>query len=302
MWRRDNIKLLKENNDILKRLVGLKDDRKIDEIHYVIGNHDYIIETMKKNHPSLDHFNYVSGSSANPRNLELPLKKEPPFQRKYILRHGHQDEFEDVGYLYDAISNEMCHQGEIRGAITSWAWDYPIPFFFFVGILVAICFGIVSWWLWSFGAIIIAPAIGVIVHLLQKRKPPSQEEQARILFRRLPKQTRREIIDYLSRLPENRQGFRPLRAKEIQDGQRRVKRRIPDIETEKAVADLNYILMDQRGRKYKLPLNNKYLIVGHTHVKDDHGFVWNLGCWEKNQKHWYLTINRIGHPDMIEWK
>ena len=93
-----------------------------------------------------------------------------------------------------------------------------------------------------------------------------------------------------------------MREKEIQDGRRRVKRRIPDIETEKAVADLNYILMDQRGRKYKLPLNNKYLIVGHTHVKDDYGSVWNLGCWEKDQPHWYLIVNGIGEPDMIEWK
>jgi len=300
LWRRKNSKLIKENKEILKQLVELKGADKIGEIHYVIGNHDYIIETMKKDYASLDQFNYVSGSSATTRSLELPLEGVPPFQRKFILRHGHQDAW-GAGQISDAICNEMCHQGEWRGAITSWAWDYPIRFFFFLGILAATFFGIISWWLWLLGAIIIAPLIGVSVVLWQKRKPPSQEEQAMILFRNLPKQTRRRIIDYLSQPPETREGLGLLSEKEIQDGLRRVKRRIPDIETKKAVAELNLILKDQRRRKYTPPTHG-YLIVGHTHVKDAVGRVWNLGCWEKNEKHWYLTINEIGHPEMNEWK
>jgi len=120
------------------------------------------------------------------------------------------------------------------------------------------------------------------------------------LFRRLPKQTRRRIVDYLSKRPAEREGLR-LSEEEIQRGRRFIQRRIPDIEPEKAVADLNHILMNQRAHIYRPPPQKGDLIVGHTHVKDGVGPVWNLGCWEKDERHWYLIIDGTGQPKMNPW-
>ena len=43
-----------------------------------------------------------------------------------------------TGYFNDAICNNLCHQGELLGGITSWAWDYPLPFCFILGLIILI--------------------------------------------------------------------------------------------------------------------------------------------------------------------
>ena len=43
LWRRDDECVFERHHDILKDLVDMKNNKKIGELHYLVGNHDYNI-------------------------------------------------------------------------------------------------------------------------------------------------------------------------------------------------------------------------------------------------------------------
>jgi UDP-2,3-diacylglucosamine pyrophosphatase LpxH len=111
-WRRNNAKIITENEDILEKLNNLN----AKNIHYVIGNHDYYMFNLRERYG--DNF---------PFTISKYLRLEDGGNRFYFI-HGY--EFEVLSLepmtleMYEEFSEKMCFNEDIIGGIASHLWDF----------------------------------------------------------------------------------------------------------------------------------------------------------------------------------
>ncbi|MHA1908969.1 MAG: metallophosphoesterase, partial [Candidatus Thorarchaeota archaeon] len=138
LWRRNDIEVMVEQNDLLERLVRMKEDKKIGTLHYLVGNHDYIVPWYVKWGYLFRRFSNTrlnlqqfSIRKASCRDIDSLVLKKSPDGNIYTFRHGHQDnEATQVAPgVYDGISILLCSSGNITGSFFSWIWAnrYYIP-------------------------------------------------------------------------------------------------------------------------------------------------------------------------------
>jgi len=98
LWRDDDDVLFDKYSDILERIGKLKNESgKIKNLQYVIGNHDFVMPFYKEQGKEevkrlLEPFTLTSPSCVTPVSLELPSDGSRLTGRKFIIRHGHQEE------------------------------------------------------------------------------------------------------------------------------------------------------------------------------------------------------------------
>ena len=117
-WRRQNAKLLVENQQIIEHILSLPC-----KITFLRGNHDYYLEDLA------DRF-YHSTSSES-RNFEVAKTLSiRSGQKNFFLTHGYEFEvfaspfLEPLGLeAYEDFSKVMCMSEDISGGIASSIWE-----------------------------------------------------------------------------------------------------------------------------------------------------------------------------------
>lgn len=110
-WRRNSIKSILENKDALTKISELN----ADNIHYLIGNHDYyILEWYRKYKDSY------------PFTVSKDLRLEDA-DKKFYFTHGYEMEVL-VNYdlnleTYEKFARDMCWNSDERGSFVSKLWD-----------------------------------------------------------------------------------------------------------------------------------------------------------------------------------
>jgi UDP-2,3-diacylglucosamine pyrophosphatase LpxH len=111
-WRRNNAKIITENEDILEKLNNLN----AKNIHYIVGNHDYYMFNLSERYE--DNF---------PFKISKNLRLEDGGNRFYFI-HGY--EFEVLSLepmtleMYEEFSEKMCFSEDIIGGIAGHLWDF----------------------------------------------------------------------------------------------------------------------------------------------------------------------------------
>jgi predicted phosphodiesterase len=312
MWRRNNMKLVKENEDILEMLHDLKTNGNVGTIHYIVGNHDFTIQSEFPNLNKL--FTFYSGSSTEPVWVELPIHSEGGelTDKTFKFMHGHQlgaGKADSIIPMYDGVCAALCKQGDLRGRIASALWDlryaFPVvfliltaPAFLYLGVIWAIALGLLA-----------AGSFVAIYGIGKRRKEKSGlgfNEQVYELIEALPLRTKRRIIQYLKAPPHKRRQFTKVSASDIDKAYNRVKDHIVDIDRESAhtiINDVAKTLPTRLGFDVVLDaLNpNEHQVIGHTHEAEQGAKLTNLGCWVKGSPYNYLVINNEGQHDLKVW-
>lgn len=110
-WRRKNLEIITENKDILEKLTNLK----AENIHYVVGNHDYYM--LKLNERYENNF---------PFEVKKFLRLEDGGKKFYFI-HGYEFEVLNLEPMtleeYEGFSEAMCFNEDIVGGIEGDGWD-----------------------------------------------------------------------------------------------------------------------------------------------------------------------------------
>jgi UDP-2,3-diacylglucosamine pyrophosphatase LpxH len=110
-WRRNSVKTILENQDIINKIRDLN----VDNIHYLIGNHDYYIiewyEKFKDSYPFTVSKNLRLEDSGN----------------KFYFTHGYEMEVL-INYdldleTYEKFAHDMCWNSDKRGSFVSKLWN-----------------------------------------------------------------------------------------------------------------------------------------------------------------------------------
>jgi predicted phosphodiesterase len=102
-WRRSAKNVVEENKRVLHMLGDLGA-----QIHYVIGNHDYSVESLELDVPFL----YTK---------DLVLRSG---HRVFRFIHGYQIESHPLIHFYEGISSVLCTSGDGTGKILSDVWEF----------------------------------------------------------------------------------------------------------------------------------------------------------------------------------
>ncbi|MGY5870816.1 MAG: metallophosphoesterase [Candidatus Thorarchaeota archaeon] len=316
-WRRDNKGLIEDSEDIFDMFKNLLEKQKIGAIHYVIGNHDFIIDTLDKRFPILaELFTFQSGISSKPKWFELPLAEEnKSFTKNFRFIHGHQLReglADPVIPWYDGLCFALCQQGDLLGRIASTAWEFRIIVPIIAACVTALLFYF-SLTLWSIIAAIITVLLGIGIYGVGKRRELKEkltfDEQVEVFIEALPFRTKRRIIRYLKSPPHKRRKLDIVSEKDVLKAYTSVEDKIPDIAAEKAHEIINNVLKTiPTYKSYEIISTtlspSVHQVVGHTHHEEAGVDLTNLGCWEKGHGHHYLVINNQGIQNLkeFEWK
>ena len=110
-WRRNNLEILAENEDILEKILDLK----AKNIHYIVGNHDYYMDNLGKRYG--DNF---------PFTISKGLRLEDGGNKFYFI-HGY--EFEAMNMepvtldMYEEFSEKMCFSDDFIGGLAGHLWS-----------------------------------------------------------------------------------------------------------------------------------------------------------------------------------
>jgi len=306
LWTRDDRRLMRETEGLLEKISSLKEQGRIGVIDYVVGNHDFTIESLKTDYPVLNAFDFKSPTSEKPAWLLLrPPKQTGSRKQTFGFLHGHQLLEGSASKVYDGTCRYLCSQGDFRGWLSRLAFDIRnwVPVVFGVA---ALAFFVLSRNLSALAAAIVAVASAVTLY----RSPPdlesisamSYDEQIEVLVRTMRWRDRRRLVRYLKQSPHKRSGMAPLDLENVQHAYHTAQRRLPDIIPEETHAAL--------GKSLGAPLDDSAIsalvmdahrVLGHTHkqVNDEH--YTNLGSWEKKSRHWYFTVSENGDHHLEEW-
>ncbi len=110
-WRRNNAEIITDNDDVIKKIVGL--DAK--NVHYIIGNHDYYIYKLWE----------LYGENF-PFTISKNLRLEDG-GNKFYFTHGYEFEaiyMEPVTLtMYEEFSEKMCFSEDIIGELAGHVWS-----------------------------------------------------------------------------------------------------------------------------------------------------------------------------------
>ena len=307
LWTRDDDKLLKEVSGLLEQLSSLKEEGRIGVIDYVIGNHDYVIESHKAKFPVLNAFDFKSPASEQPAWLLLePPKQKGTRKKTYGFLHGHQLLEGRAGKTYDGTCRFLCTQGDFRGWLSRLLFDVRnwVPIIFAAASLLFLA---QSRYYSALFAAIIAIATGVTLFKsppnLEAISASSYDEQIEELVKSMRWRDRRKLVRYLKQSPEKRRGMEPLQLKAIERAYHPVRRKLSDVKVHEAHTALSKSLaMPLDESAYSALVTAEHRVLGHTHKKVEDPHYTNLGCWEKKAQHWYFTISENGDYRLEEWK
>ena len=103
LWRRNNAKLITENEDIIEKIGNIN----AKNIHYIVGNHDYYMLNLGKRYG--DNF---------PFTLSKNLRLEDG-GNKFYFTHGYEFEVLSLEPMtletYEEFSNKMCFSEDVIG-------------------------------------------------------------------------------------------------------------------------------------------------------------------------------------------
>jgi len=279
-WRDDDAVLFDKYQDFFERLSLLKTkDGKIKNLHYVVGNHDYLIPHYSQNEKYsklLKEFQINKATTVPPDPLILSQNNGQASQ-EYRFEHGHQEEAASLGDIYDSICIGLCAQGRAAGDFTSILYKYlpeTIGLFLGLGALIAYIFQ------HSFIALILV--IGMILSFLSaliRRQTESTEKKLYHTMRKSPSKKRREKLRRLAaRNPSRRKMI-----EQIPQEYQHIAENLPR---------LDEIVIAPHPTT---PIR----IVGHTHhlVEGDDN-TWNPGAWVEGSMCGILTISDNGDIDM----
>lgn len=130
LWRDDDDLLFTKYAVLIERLSKLKTESgKIKNLHYVVGNHDFVIPYYKERGKDsikklLEPFTVTIPNCVTPTSLELPGDGSRLNGRKFIIRHGHQDEAGNLAMMYDMSAVLLCGQNKESGDFLSKIYKY----------------------------------------------------------------------------------------------------------------------------------------------------------------------------------
>lgn len=118
-WREDNINIIKNNKEILSKISSLN----IQEVNYIIGNHDYYLYSLAQRYGIQDGDQYFYGPFVVSKSLRL----EDGGENFYFI-HGYELEvfsFSEVMSIdiYETFSKNMGLSGDLSGKASSELWD-----------------------------------------------------------------------------------------------------------------------------------------------------------------------------------
>jgi len=111
LWRRNNVDIILENEDILEKLLSLN----AQNFHYIVGNHDFYLYKLGQKYQG---------------NFPFPISKNLRLHDggiKFYFTHGY--ELEVLTYepltleMYEDTSEKMCFDDKILGGFVGQAWE-----------------------------------------------------------------------------------------------------------------------------------------------------------------------------------
>ncbi|MFW9884344.1 MAG: metallophosphoesterase [Candidatus Thorarchaeota archaeon] len=300
-WTKDNDRLLKKEKKTLEQLSELKSKGAIGELHYVVGNHDFVIEELQKDYPSLSAFSFKSPSCKDVDWLTLTTPSKPP--KGFGFLHGHQLIEGEAGEIYNGVCKYLCSQGDLRGWISRILWDQKglVPVLTAAIAFLLMYFAQYAWAILSAAATIIS-----IVWVsrkgpdLSKLSAKSYDEQVEVLMHTIPWRKRRRIIRYFKKSPQQRRGTKLIELDTIK--QARDRANLTGLDPQKTHQVFEQVLeraLDSSG--YKTMGAQVHRVLGHTHKEERNTNYANLGSWEKGRRHLVFVISASGQHRIGEW-
>lgn len=303
LWRDDDDELFKNYGDILDKLGKLKPG-KITNLHYVVGNHDFVIPDYKKKGPDdikrlLEPFQITIPNCVDPASLELETNGQ-----RFILRHGHQDVAEGLALLYDLSAVLLCGQDKEMGDFTSSIYKYKFELATVASIIISLFFLLTNNYLLAGVALAITAIVSVLWFLNYRKhrkasrfleflqKPPKErEEDSKIIDAKLEPKLRSWEKVFRSREKPNVVDSGDYR--DIQQVLHQRLGRLPELYKAKRDEILN-----QKPRT--LPVKTQDILVrGHTHeLIPGKNNEYNPGAWVENYQYCILLINHQGDVNM----
>ncbi len=110
-WRRNNAEIITDNDDVIKKLMDLD----AENIHYIVGNHDYYMYNLGKLYD--ENFPFTIS-----KNLRLE-----DGGNKFYFTHGYEFEaiyMEPVTLeMYEEFSEKMCFSEDLIGELAGHLWS-----------------------------------------------------------------------------------------------------------------------------------------------------------------------------------
>jgi UDP-2,3-diacylglucosamine pyrophosphatase LpxH len=337
LWRSDDrelVRLLTRRGRPLRVLNERKKSGSIGKLHYVVGNHDFNVfpregkQTrykqlrswfrrhlmwafpMKKGnqskYPELHSYDLKSPSCVgSPQWLELPHIK-----RTYRFLHGHQVGWEaKAGRWYDAWSRYCCNLGERWAMKLSWLWEHRQ---FLLVILAAALLGfflVVSGLIAAVLVAVVMVSMSIVRCEWRKRKLQRMDAAEKMLelIKELARESRKQKCEYLYTPPEERSET-PEKQREFlpseEESQHMITKYRKLFGADLPREELDEFLQGPSSVTSVSPPSeglDDYWITGHTHDHKHVGCRFNLGCWEKNKPHLFLTVDNNGNCELWEW-
>lgn len=315
LWRRDDDKLFRKPEvlEILNNLVEMKTEPEgIDELHYLVGNHDFNILLYKwydqylgifSRHRRgwLKYFEVKSGSSCMVKSLKL---SPPNIVKSFVFRHGHQDKVGKIGGLIsDPLCALLCAMGNETGRLASIIWRYKsyIPIIVTAGVysVLTILTATSSQWLFTgiFGAFAFVSFLVMFWVMTTPRYKAMRalRDDVKQLMK-LKGEERKRRMDLIVR--------KVLMSMDEESGVEEVAE-VVRVGEEPIVP---YKMLQELIKKTKpvkplgVAIHGDILIVGHTHkLVEEENIKYNPGAWVEDKGCRILTIDCSGNVEMHKW-
>jgi UDP-2,3-diacylglucosamine pyrophosphatase LpxH len=113
MWRRDVSGLFLAYSDVVKRLLDLRDSKKIN-IYIVAGNHDYHLLKLQSQDYKFEFYQELYTSNDAP----TAITTKPIENRKYIFKHGWEFDLAQHPLIMEAMCHNMSDEaGQSRSSV-----------------------------------------------------------------------------------------------------------------------------------------------------------------------------------------
>ncbi|MFX0107866.1 MAG: metallophosphoesterase [Candidatus Hodarchaeota archaeon] len=306
LWTVDNKRLINKNKELLGKLSEMKEQGLIRNIHYVVGNHDFIIKSLEGEFEILAIFEFRKPESTEKDWLTLIPDAQRGSKKTFGFMHGHQLVEGQIGEAYDGLCVHLCKQGDLLGWLSRLLWSAKNWTPVIATIAMAYCIYQQIW----IGALVAAIATIILAVWVLKSGPDLSEVSAEsyrgqvdVLLRSLPWRERRKIIRYLKKSPEKRVQMTPPQIQREQRLHSKFQQKVPDFRQEEAFEIINRILQITPTRSSLLKTEiQAHTVVGHTHEPHSTNSYDNLGSWDKEEEHLCFIALDSGDSDVFKWK
>lgn len=321
LWRDNDDVLFKKYADILERLGKLKTESgKVKSLHYVVGNHDFVMPYYKEHGSEevkrlLQPFELTIPNCATPTSLELPSDSSRLNGRKFVIRHGHQDEAGELALMYDLSAVLLCGQSRESANLLSKLFKYKYETVTALLFLATAILFFMSNVLLG-GILLAVSSISLVIWFANYQKHLKTKEFLEVLQQ--PPKTRRKEFKRLDERMKRRKRRRWDRAVQT------LQRREPEVEFPgsrdyRQVQQVLHKRLDRLPDRYQayrdeimkqkgiLSMQSlepqDILIRGHTHIViDGENNEYNPGGWVEEATYCILTIDPEGNIQLERCK